>query len=119
MKKDPAKFAASAGGIGKDTANAVALAGFLDRPLDSQSGASIGDLYSSLAGDVTQQSAVSKAVAEGFRVFQLTLDGQRLAISGVNIDEETVNLISYQRMYQASARFISTVNEMLETLINL
>lgn len=119
VKKDPAKFAASAGGIGKDTTNAVALAGFLDRPLDSQSGASIGDMYSSLAGNVTQQSAVSKAVAEGFRVFQLTLDGQRLAISGVNIDEETVNLISYQRMYQASARFISTVNEMLEALINL
>lgn len=119
VKKDPAKFAASAGGIGKDTTNAVALAGFLDRPLDSQSGASIGDMYSSLAGNVTQQSSVSKAVAEGFRVFQLTLDGQRLAISGVNIDEETVNLISYQRMYQASARFISTVNEMLEALINL
>ena len=119
VKKDPAKFAASAGGIGKDTANAVALAGFLDRSLDSQSGSSIGDMYSSLAGNVTQQSAVSKAVAEGFRVFQRTLDGQRLAISGVNIDEETVNLISYQRMYQASARFISTVNEMLEALINL
>jgi flagellar hook-associated protein 1 len=116
---DPAKFAASKGGIGKDSNNAIDLAGFLDRPLESASGATLGDMYDQLTGDVTQQSAVSKAVAEGFRVFQRTLDGQRLAISGVNIDEEAVNLMTYQRSYQAAARFISTVNSLLETLINL
>jgi flagellar hook-associated protein 1 FlgK len=116
---DPAKFSASAGGIGKDTDNAVKLAAFLDKPLEALSGASLADAYQSLAGNVTQQSAVAKAVAEGFRVFQQTLDGQHLAISGVNIDEEAVHLMTYQRMYQASARFIATVDEMLETLINL
>lgn len=119
VRDNPAKFAASSGGIGNDSDNAVALAGFLDRPLESESGASISDLYDRLAGDVTQQSSVAKAVAEGFRVFQRTLDGQRLAISGVNIDEETVNLISYQRTYQAAARYIATVNELLEMLVNL
>lgn len=117
--KDPAKFAASKGGIGKDSNNAIDLAGFLTRPLESANGATVSDLYDRLAGEVTQQSAVSKAVAEGFRVFQRTLDGQRLAISGVNIDEEAVNLITYQRSYQAAARYISTVNDLLETLINL
>jgi flagellar hook-associated protein 1 FlgK len=119
VAKDPAKFAASQGGIGKDSLNAIALAGFLDRPLETASGATLGDMYDQLTGEVTQQSAVAKAVAEGFRVFQRTLDGQRLAISGVNIDEEAVNLMTYQRSYQAAARFISTVNGLLETLINL
>jgi flagellar hook-associated protein 1 FlgK len=119
VASDPAKFAASAGGIGKDTDNAVKLAAFLDKPLEALNGASLADSYQALAGNVTQQSAVAKAVAEGFRVFQQTLDGQHLAISGVNIDEEAVHLMTYQRMYQASARFISTVNDMLETLMNL
>ncbi len=119
VRDDPQRFAASAGGIGQDSNNAVLLAGFLDRPLESQSGATISDLYDRMAGEVTQSSAVSKAVAEGFSVFKQTLEGQQLAISGVNIDEEAVRLMSYQRMYQATARFISTVNDLLETLVNL
>jgi flagellar hook-associated protein 1 FlgK len=119
VRADPSKFSASSGGIGKDTANAVELAGFLDRPLESRGGASLADAYQRIAGDVTQQSSVAKAVAAGFGDFQKTLEGQSLAISGVNIDEETINLISYQRAYQASAKFIATVNSLLDILVSL
>ena len=38
--------------------------------------------------------------------------------SGVNIDEEMTNLLQFQRAYQASARLITTVDEMLDTLVN-
>lgn len=40
------------------------------------------------------------------------------ADSGVNIDEEMTNMLLYQRSYQASARVISTIDSMLDTLIN-
>ena len=40
------------------------------------------------------------------------------ANSGVNIDEEMTNLLMYQRSYQASARVITAVDEMMDTLIN-
>jgi flagellar hook-associated protein 1 FlgK len=76
-------------------------------------------LYDQLVGGVTQQSSVATAVAEGFRVFEETLVGQRLAISGVSLDEEAVRLITYQRAYQAAARMIGTLNELLEILVNL
>jgi len=42
-----------------------------------------------------------------------------LAISGVNLDEEAVNMMSYQRAYQASARLIQVINQLLETLAGL
>jgi flagellar hook-associated protein 1 FlgK len=42
-----------------------------------------------------------------------------MAISGVNIDEEAVKMLEYQRTYQASAKVISTVNELLETLLKM
>jgi flagellar hook-associated protein 1 FlgK len=38
-------------------------------------------------------------------------------VSGVNIDEETVDIMAAQRAFQASARVITAVDEMLQTLI--
>jgi flagellar hook-associated protein 1 FlgK len=46
------------------------------------------------------------------------LDEDRKAASGVNLDEEMVNLIAAQHAYSAAARVITTVDEMLDTLIN-
>jgi flagellar hook-associated protein 1 FlgK len=62
-------------------------------------------------------SQSTSAAAEGFRNFQQTLEAQHMAISGVNLDEEAVRMIQYQRAFQASAKVISTVNDMLETLL--
>jgi len=42
----------------------------------------------------------------------------RQSISGVSVDEELSNMIKFQKGYEASARFITTVNSMLDTLIN-
>lgn len=119
VAKDPAKFAASQGGIGADTENAVALADFLSQPLDSANGATLGILHDRLVGEVTQGSSVAKAVADGFRTFEETLKGQQLATSGVSLDEEAVRMITYQRSYQASARFITVLNDLLDVLVNL
>lgn len=116
---DPALFAASRGGIDGDTANAVELAAFADRPLDALGGQTIVDAYDQFINRVTQGASVTKAVTEGFRVFEETLRGQQLAISGVNLDEEAVRMLQYQRAYQASARFIATIDELVGVLVNL
>ena len=39
--------------------------------------------------------------------------------AGVNTDEEMTNMVEYQKAYEASAKFITTLNSMLETLINM
>jgi flagellar hook-associated protein 1 len=116
---DPRKFNASQGGIGVDSKNAEALGAFATRPLDSADGETISGLYDRMAASVTQSSSVAKSVAEGFRVFHKTLEGQHFAISGVNLDQETVKMLTYQRMFQASAKFVATVNELLGMLVEL
>jgi flagellar hook-associated protein 1 FlgK len=45
------------------------------------------------------------------------ISDQRQGVSGVSLDEEMTNLITYQRGYQASARTLTAMSEMLETLI--
>jgi flagellar hook-associated protein 1 FlgK len=47
------------------------------------------------------------------------LHDMRQSVSGVNMDEELANMIKYQHGYQAAARFVSTVNSMLDILMNL
>lgn len=119
LQTSPQYFAASLGGAGNDARNAERLANFLQTPLEGQSGLSIANVYDKLVSDVSDGSARTKAAADGFRTFEKTLSGQYLAVTGVSIDEETVRLLTYQRMFQASARVITTINEMLNTLINL
>ena len=46
------------------------------------------------------------------------LRDMRDSISGVNIDEELADIIKFQHGYNATARFVATVNEMLDTIIN-
>ena len=111
------KFAASLDGIDGGSENALILAGLLQRPLHSAGDASLADLYNQLVNDIAQDSAVAQAAAEGFAVFEGTLDGQFQAISGVNIDEEAIKMITLQRIYQASARYIQTLSELLDVLI--
>jgi flagellar hook-associated protein 1 FlgK len=119
VRQDPSLFAASGGGIGEDSETAAELASLLTKNLASQGGQSLALIYDRMTGDVAQRAAETLAATEGFRVFQQTLEGQHLAITGVNIDEETVNMITFQRAFQASARVISTINEMLDILVNL
>ena len=76
-------------------------------------------LYDRLTSQVTQGSAEAHSVAEGYRTYETQLQGQSSAISGVNLDEEAIKMMSYQRAYQASAKYISTLNGLLDTLMNL
>jgi len=47
-----------------------------------------------------------------------SLSSQRESISGVNLDEEAANLVKFQRAYQASARLMSVIDDMLDRVIN-
>lgn len=119
IANDPRLFAASQGGTGTDAKNAIQLAGFLDRPLDTLNGETITELHDRLIANVTENSSAAQSVADGLRSYEGTLKGQQLAISGVSLDEEAVQLMSYQRAYQASARFIAAINQILDTLVQI
>jgi len=70
--------------------------------------AQLGQSLSSMNDQVENHSAVSRM-----------LETQRNSISGVSLDEEMTDLVKYQKAFQASARLINVVSEMLETVVNL
>jgi flagellar hook-associated protein 1 FlgK len=119
LRIDPTIFAASSGGIGQDTNNATILAAFIDQPLSSQNNASLSVLYDQMIGNVTQASNQAGAAASSADTYEATLRGQKSSISGVNLDEEAINMIQYQRTYQAAAKYIATLSELLEILVSI
>ena len=46
------------------------------------------------------------------------IDNLRLNVSGVSLDEEMVNLIQFQHSYNASAKVISTIDSLLDVVVN-
>lgn len=63
------------------------------------------------ARDANRRESAAEAVLS-------SADTRRQSVSGVSIDEEMANMIRFQRGYQASARTMSTIDDMLDTLIN-
>lgn len=119
LLRDGSKFAASLEGIGTSTSNGELLSAFQYEALDDYEGSTITDLYDQLINSTTQGSTVASAVADGLRNFEASLDASAQAISGVNLDEEAVDMILLQRTYQAAARYLSTLSELLDILISI
>jgi flagellar hook-associated protein 1 FlgK len=101
------------------TTQDAALAGFNTRTVATQSTPStIGNQYGQLVARLGVASSTAQTQSANQEVLINQLQRQRQQTSGVSLDEEATHLLQYQRAYQASARVISVMDGMLDTLIN-
>lgn len=75
----------------------------------------LGDIQQRIGLDV--QNSTNQSDAKQALVTQL--QAQQQSVSGVSIDEETVNIMQYQQIYSAAAKVIQTTASMLNTAINM
>jgi flagellar hook-associated protein 1 FlgK len=117
---DPAKIAAAGLTEGPGSnANALLLAGIGDSKILGGGTATLEQYYSDLVFTVGTQARTAKDASETQGNILLQLQNQRDSLSGVNLDEEAVNVIKYQKAYEASARYISVLNGLAEDLMNI
>jgi flagellar hook-associated protein 1 FlgK len=76
------------------------------------------DKLNSIIGNLAIASNTSDSIMSTKESLIQSIDTQRQSISAVSLDEETTNLIIFQQSYQACARVITTLDEMLEAMIN-
>jgi flagellar hook-associated protein 1 FlgK len=100
-------------GTGNEGSNdiAMAVAALRDHP-------DIDRAYRSFVAKVGAQVASANRQSENQQVLTDAVDNRRQSVAGVSLDEEMTNLVRFQRGYQASARAMSTMDEMLDVLIN-
>ncbi len=106
---DPAEVQAS--GSKAPGGNEVALA------IAALRGGAAEQAYSTLVERVGSDVKTAQDEQANLQTTLTAISNQRQSVSGVSLDEEMTNLISFQRGYQASARTLTAMDEMLETLI--
>jgi flagellar hook-associated protein 1 FlgK len=82
-------------------------------------GSKLIDVYSTLISEVGSQKQNADRMAESGSIVLQQLENQRDSYSAVSVDEEMLNVIKFQKAYEASAKLIRMADEMLATLMQM
>ncbi|HHY92257.1 MAG TPA: flagellar hook-associated protein FlgK [Firmicutes bacterium] len=74
--------------------------------------------YNAWVADLGVKGQEASRMVDNQELLTEQLDSRRQAVSGVSLDEEMTNMVRFQQAYNAAARVITAVDEMLDTLIN-
>jgi flagellar hook-associated protein 1 len=77
------------------------------------------DYLGNLQGQIGQDQSSATSHADFQQSLALELGAQQQSLSGVSIDEETIDLMKFQQIYQAAAKIIQRTDEMLQTVIDM
>jgi flagellar hook-associated protein 1 len=114
---DPELIAASSDGSAGSNGNLANFASIHDQGLIASTTPS--DYYSGLIFNLGNDIANGSAELQSSQLVLQQLQDQRGSISGVSLDEEAAHMVQYQRAYEAAARMVTTVDQMLYTVIHM
>jgi flagellar hook-associated protein 1 FlgK len=112
LSSDPSLIAASsASGAPGNAGVALALAALRSSP-------TITVAYRELVTQIGSDTREAHRARANAQLLGQALEDRRDSVSGVSLDEEMTNLTRFQRGYQASARALSVMDEMIDQLVN-
>lgn len=88
-----------------------------DKDKMSFRGASASEFLQCVLSDVALNASRANTFHQSFKDISNTIDNQRISISGVDEDEEAVNLVKYQNGYNLASKMIQTLTEIYDRLI--
>jgi flagellar hook-associated protein 1 FlgK len=113
----PSLLAAAQNGEAGDNTNALAMSKLGTQSLTGLNGQSLSSAYQDLVNQVANTAATATTNATATQDIQQTLQSQQQTLSGVSINDETVNLMQQQQAFQAAAQVVTSVNAMYTSLL--
>jgi flagellar hook-associated protein 1 len=110
------EVAASATGAAADGNGALAMVAL--RTTAAVGGQTAAEALRAFGSRIGQAASDAERSARTAELGQVAADQTRSSLNGVNVDEEMVDLVRFQHSYEAAARVLSIVDQMLDTLIN-
>jgi len=102
-----------------DNLNAGAIAALGDSAQNALGNLSPKQFYRKLVIDLGNEVSIAQMQHNNAQSIQRSLDQQRDEISGVDINEQASLMMMYERMFQAMARYMNTINETYETVLTI
>lgn len=120
LLNDPGRIQASgqADAVGNNTV-VLQLAQLADAKLTALGNQTFSENYGGGVAQLGQSLSGVNTQLSNQQIVEQMLTRQRDSVSGVSLDEEMTDLIKYQRAFEASARLITTIDELLQTVVNL
>lgn len=119
LQRDPNLLAAGMGHVAGSNGTALAIADLQNLSLPELDGRSLREYWQQAVNKLAVKADAANAAVEAAGLVRENLAAQVQAISGVSLDEEAINLLAYQRQFQAAARFINVIDETFQTLLSL
>jgi len=116
---DPRLFSASKTGAAGDGGNLLKMVSLQQKSLTAISGNTLGQYYGDIVGGIGFDISGAQNSLEVESFLLESLDARRDQVSGVNLDEELVNIIEYEQAFAAAAQFIQVVNQLNDEILNL
>ncbi|MGA4718541.1 flagellar hook-associated protein FlgK [Fictibacillus nanhaiensis] len=117
--KELDNIAAATNQFAGDGSNALLLGDVKNAPLDFPgSKSSLQSFYEGAIGKMAVDAQQAVRLTNNSAVLTDSVQQRRLSVSGVSLDEEMTNMIQFQHAYNASARNITVIDEMLDKIIN-
>lgn len=120
MIDDPQKLATHTGNTEGESKNDVVddlIKLKTDTSMMSFRGCNAGDFLQCVLSDVALNAQSANILTESYTNIAGTIDNQRLSISGVDSDEEALNLVQFQHSYNLASQMISVLTEVYDRLI--
>lgn len=111
------RLATSHSGLPGDSTNLQRLVALRDAPRLFGGTVSMTNFFTQTVSDVGADVLNLTDLNDTNQLLTDRLEAERQGISGVDPNEEMVNLLKYQRMFQVAAKYINTVNETLDNLL--
>lgn len=121
LSNDPSQLSAGrfTNGNYSENGTALALSNLRDKGVAGLGGQTIQGSWRESYQSIGSDAAQAKSLAEAAGVVKDNLESQRSSVSGVSLDEESINLLAFQSQYSAAAKLISVADQLTQTLINL
>lgn len=118
---NPSSVAASStrAGIPGNNANLLSLVALQQRQFASLDDGTLNDAYRVVAAELGVAAQAADREREAKEILKDQIETLRAQVSGVSLDEELVNLIKFQRGFEAASRLVRLTDEMFQTLLSI
>jgi flagellar hook-associated protein FlgK len=116
---NPGRTATAIGANMNDNDNIARMLNLQENGISELGNLSCDEYYRQLVTEIGQDLSIVDTQIENVEAMLVNLTSQQSEISGVNINEESAQLLVYQQMFQSIAKYMTTINETLKAIMEI